>query len=96
MRVLDACHADYCPLSSHIIQWIAHTVHLLHLLQLLDFHADVNLVFENAKTYNPPGSPVYRMASELKGIFETQFLKLLDQLEAELIQKEERIDLLAL
>ena len=62
---------------------------------LLDFHADVSLTFENAMTYNKPGTPVHMMALELKDIFESNFLELLDQLEAELMQKEQRKQMMA-
>ena len=55
---------------------------------LLDFHADISLTFENAKVYNPPGTRVHEMAIELKEIFESNFLELLDQLEEELMEKE--------
>ena len=57
---------------------------------LLEFHADVSLTFENAMAYNPEGTPVHGMALELKEIFETNFLELLDQLEAELLEKEQK------
>ena len=56
---------------------------------LLDFHADVSLTFDNAMTYNAEGTPVYGMAQELKEIFETNFLDLLDELEAELLDNED-------
>jgi Bromodomain len=59
---------------------------------LLDFHEDVSQTFENAMAYNPAGTPVHGMALELKEIFETNFLDLLDQLETELIEKEKKDD----
>jgi len=40
-------------------------------------------------TYNAEGTPVHGMAQELKEIFETNFLDLLDELEAELLDKED-------
>lgn len=55
---------------------------------LLNFHADVNLTFENAMKYNSKDSKVHEMACELKEVFEGQFLELLDELEAELLEKE--------
>jgi E1A/CREB-binding protein len=36
---------------------------------LEDFEADCNLTFDNAMTYNPEGSVVYNMASEMKEKF---------------------------
>ena len=63
---------------------------------LLDFHADVSLTFDNAMTYNKAGTPVHTMAAELKELFETNFLELLDELEAELHDKEEADDRLAI
>lgn len=48
-----------------------------------DFQADVNLTFDNAMTYNEAGTVVYDMAKELKAKFETDFKKLLSQLDAE-------------
>lgn len=57
---------------------------------LLDFHADVSLTFENAMLYNAEGSKVHDMALELKEIFENNFLELLDALEAELMEKEQQ------
>ena len=63
---------------------------------LLDFHADVSLTFENAMTYNKTGTPVHTMAAELKEMFETNFLELLDDLEAELHEKEQADDRLAI
>lgn len=59
---------------------------------LLDFHADVSLTFENAMLYNPEGTKVHNMAQELKEIFEENFLQLLDALEAELMAKEKKQD----
>ena len=63
---------------------------------LLDFHADVSLTFENAMAYNKEGTSVHGMAVELKEIFETNFLELLDELEAELLDKEQADDRLAI
>jgi hypothetical protein len=57
-------------------------------LTLLDFHADVNLTFENAMKYNEKGTKVHAMALELKEIFEGQFLELLDELEEKLMETE--------
>jgi E1A/CREB-binding protein len=48
-----------------------------------DFQADVNLSFDNAMTYNEQGSVVYDMAKELKDKFETDYKKLVQQLESE-------------
>jgi len=48
-----------------------------------DFQADVNLSFDNAMTYNEQGSVVYDMAKELKAKFETDYKKLVQQLESE-------------
>ena len=59
---------------------------------LLDFHADISLTFENAMLYNPEGHIVHKMAVELKEIFEDSFLELLDALEAELLAKEQQED----
>ena len=61
-------------------------------LNLLDFHADVSLTFENAMRYNPAGHRVHTMAAELKDIFEDSFMELLDALEEELLEKEKRQD----
>lgn len=57
---------------------------------LLDFHADVSLTFENAMKYNARDSEVHKMAMELKEVFEGHFLELLDELEAKLLEKEEK------
>jgi E1A/CREB-binding protein len=48
-----------------------------------DFQKDVNLTFDNAMTYNEPGTVVYDMAKELKIKFEADFKKLVAQLDAE-------------
>lgn len=58
-------------------------------MNLLDFHADVSLTFDNAMVYNPAGHRVHKMAAELKDIFEDNFMELLDALEAELLAKEQ-------
>lgn len=48
-----------------------------------DFNSDVNLTFDNAMTYNEPGTVVYDMAKELKIKFEADYKKLVAQLDAE-------------
>lgn len=48
-----------------------------------EFQADVNLTFDNAMTYNERGTVVYDMAKELKVKFESDYKKLVEQLDAE-------------
>jgi hypothetical protein len=40
------------------------------------FETDVQLVWSNARTYNPPGQPVHEMAVELKRVFDEAMAKI--------------------
>jgi E1A/CREB-binding protein len=51
--------------------------------KLEQFEEHVNLTFDNAMLYNPEGSVVYNMASEMKSQFASDFAKLMAQLNAE-------------
>jgi E1A/CREB-binding protein len=51
--------------------------------KLEQFEAHVLLTFDNAMLYNPEGSVVYNMAKEMKTQFESDFAKLMAQLNAE-------------
>jgi Bromodomain/TAZ zinc finger len=48
-----------------------------------DFQSDVNLTFDNAMSYNEKGSVVYDMAKELSTKFESDYKKLVQQLDEE-------------
>ena len=50
---------------------------------LEEFEGHVHLTFDNAMTYNPEGSVVYNMASEMKEKFKQDYAKLIEQLNAE-------------
>ena len=51
--------------------------------KLEQFEEHVNLTFDNAMLYNPEGTVVYNMASEMKQQFAVDFAKLMTQLNAE-------------
>jgi E1A/CREB-binding protein len=51
--------------------------------RLDDFKEHVLLTFDNAMMYNPEGSVVYNMANEMKVKFQSDFVKLMEQLNAE-------------
>lgn len=48
-----------------------------------EFEGHVVLTFDNAMLYNPEGSVVYNMAKEMKVKFESDFARLMEQLNAE-------------
>ena len=56
-----------------------------------DFRSDVRLTFENAMKYNEERTVVHEMAKELKKKFETDFKKLMKQLEKEHFENSKKV-----
>ena len=59
-----------------------------------ELYADVDLVWSNAMTYNPPGHDVHMMALELKKIFDEQFNKVrlkMDEDARKLAEEEQKL-----
>ena len=65
-------------------------------IQLDDFENDIHLCFDNAMLYNPEGSVVYNMASEMKIKFKVDFSVLIKQLKSEEDSKRKNGDACAL